>query len=101
MITFPAVPRDALFMVPSLCQSLLESELQKVEGGGISSVPCLLGLGHPRRCYAGNARVQSLPGEPPCLSPRSLNGKGINGLIRLFAVTSLSTLLAIRTDMLF
>lgn len=39
----------------------------------------------------------SLPAYPP----RSLNGKGINGFIRLFAVTSLSTLLAIRTDMLF
>lgn len=54
MIEFPVVSQDTLFVVPSLCQSVFESELQKVEG--VDSLPFLLGLGPPKR-YAGNARI--------------------------------------------
>lgn len=62
MIKFPVVSRDTLFIVPSLCQSVFELELQKVEG--VNSLPFLsLDWGHLKRCYAGNARIQSLSGE--------------------------------------
>lgn len=46
MIKFPVVSRDTLFVVPSLCQSVFESALQKVEG--VNSLPFLVGLGPPK-----------------------------------------------------